>query len=112
MREIKFITRLVQVQYTGLKDSKNQEIYEGDIVKDFSNCSKAHPERFKIKEIKFGSFWRYESHGSCDSIQDYGYYLSPHTSWHFTCCLSPGRASMLEVIGNIYENKELLNECT
>ncbi len=70
------------MQYTGLKDKNEKEIYERDIVKDWQG---------KLSYIKF-------EHGSfqliCIGEKFYGRGLI-HTQ--------------LEVIGNIYENKNLLN---
>lgn len=79
------------MQYTGLKDKNGQEIYDGDIVIAWSQGVKG---TFEIKRRidglwllypawKDGQFW----------------YLSPNED---------GRET-IEIIGNIFENKELLN---
>ncbi len=73
------------MQYTGLKDVNEKEVYEGDIVRDVSNSD-------LIFEIKWHD----------DNL---GYYMpreyDDEYSWTIT---EPD----LEVIGNIYENPELL----
>ena len=66
------------MQYTGLKDSKGVEIYEGDIIKYLSSY-------YGIVKFYNGSFVRGNDNGYADI---------------------DGENS--EVIGNIYENPELL----
>lgn len=74
------------MQYTGLTDRDGKEIYEGDIVKCF------YPNEVKIMEVVFNqNTVSYEFRG--EEIYD-----------------SLVNASNFEVIGNIYENKELLDE--
>jgi len=75
------------MQFTGLKDKNKKEIYEGDIVKD---------EKGNIMICKFiqGSFGlsQYESR----------FFQALSDAWI--------ENSKLEVIGNIYENPELLKK--
>ena len=72
------------MQYTGLKDKNGVEIYEGDIVEDNAN-------RYKV-------IYHMD-----------GFYL--HSTYSPDDMLIQLRHSngLNEVIGNIYENKELLN---
>ena len=81
------ITDKVEVmQYTGLHDKNGKEIYEGDIVKSFFvDTDEAGNEIYKyyIIEVKY------------DEV---------------LCSYKIDKFMNLEVIGNIYENKELLNE--
>jgi uncharacterized phage protein (TIGR01671 family) len=74
------------MQYTGLKDKNGKEIYEGDIVKLFDELGE-NPNLYKVEYIK--AQWII----SPLSEQMDGWYL--------------GR-NKVEVIGNIYENPELL----
>ena len=73
-------------QFTGLTDSKGKEIYEGDIIKYFNR----YGEKQKINPVVFdlGMF--------CINDDDIYVKLS--------------QANRVEVIGNIYENPELLKE--
>lgn len=74
------------MQFTGLKDRNGREIYEGDIVQYFGSS----PEVVDFGEITHGD--------SFDGGTATGYDLNQATM--------PGT----EVIGNIYENPELLKE--
>ena len=72
------------MQYTGLKDSKGAEIYEGDIVEwQDSTGTAIYPNYITVKEtveFKGGSFYP-------------------------VCMMHGGE---FEIIGNIYENPDLL----
>ena len=74
------------MQYTGLKDRNGKEIYEGDIVRSGGSTS-------GIVEFYRGAF---NAHyfGESGDIQE---------EWE-----DPLHMHILEVIGNIYENPELL----
>lgn len=72
----------ILMQYTGLKDKNGKEIYEGDIVKY------DQVERFGESRNNYQTTVEYK---------DYGFFCS---------CLIEN----IEVIGNIYENPDLLND--
>ena len=71
------------IEYTGLKDMKGKEIYEGDIL-----FETFREEYFKVV-FENGSFRAEVNEYSLD-LEDY--------------------ANICEVVGNIYENPELIEE--
>lgn len=80
------VAGLVPMQFTGLKDKNGKGIYEGDYVK----CRAEHPVGMK---------WEPE-----------GVVVWENGRYHFqNMGLDNAMVQTLEVIGNIYENPELLN---
>ena len=79
------------MQYTGLKDNNGVEIYEGDIIK-------TRFEKLKLMKVIFRDGGFVGTHSDNNDVKDLG--LIPDNS------LIRGG----EVIGNIWENHELLKE--
>lgn len=90
----------IVMQYTGLKDKNGKEIYEGDILELRANPFNRKRDLFQVV-FKDGGFR--------DEWNNYiGQYLPPDIRNK-----QGGRVRLneaCEVVGNIYENKELLNE--
>lgn len=83
------------MQYTGLKDKNGNEIYEGDIIQDDFYERKA--------EVVFleGAFW-------LDYKEDFEKYGTQHKRYQLIGNYSS--EEVLEIIGNIHDNKDLLGE--
>lgn len=91
------------MQCIGIKDKKDNEIYEGDIVTFkqifWNNCNKDYIE-YEMKEV--GEIVDYFGYGwAIKSKQEDGCAYYPLT--HLL-----GADYEIEVIGNIFENKDLL----
>ena len=87
----------ILMQSTGLKDKKDKEIFEGDIIKDL-----------KIDGIGQMIFGNYEG---CSDEWGKSKHIAWHIKWHDEdppTYSTIGWHEEFEVIGNIYENKEPL----
>jgi uncharacterized phage protein (TIGR01671 family) len=87
---------LIIQQFTGLKDVNGKEIYEGDIIK-CKPLDVIHPQDlFKYNNFEFltsSVYWSKE-------------YCCFETDFNSSCFVDS--ENVIEVIGNIYENPELL----
>lgn len=98
--EYKDVTdKLELMQYTGLKDKNGKEIYEGDIVKIHKHSYDYGFKEDEIGQIKFldGAFGFYR-----EKTKNEYYFNDLSTENGY------GELEYYEVIGNIYENPELL----
>ena len=90
------------MQYTGLKDKNNNEIYEGDVLKQVKKssregCGSSSYDKNNFEVVfKYGSFWLQRPYDDSVYIRDF-----PNIDEFvgFEC---------FEIVGNIYENPELL----
>lgn len=81
-------------EYTGLKDKNGKEIYEGDVLRYQDDCG-----RWQVGDVRDRDYSEFYIHakggdeeGNCDG------------EFH------PDYQDVYEIIGNIYENPELLEE--
>lgn len=91
--------KFILMQYTGLKDKNGKEIYEGDLLKftEIDEDSAFGREDTDVVEVKW-----------IDDIAQYRavFKSGRRTELHFV--IQPPIIIYCEVIGNIYENPELL----
>jgi len=88
-----FIDQVELMQYTGLKDKNGKEIYEGDIVTGYTSYENDNDAREWTVNKPANVYWDEEF------CAFYPFYLNAR--WR--CNVVD-----IEVIGNIYENPELL----
>jgi uncharacterized phage protein (TIGR01671 family) len=101
------------MQYTGLKDSQSVEIYEGDIVQRNNNPK-------DLAQVCFGEFPVYEMESEEVIDKAVGWYLkviptdalSKMEPFCYDSIISNywNKNTNAKVIGNIYENPELMEE--
>ena len=95
------------MQYTGLKDKNGKEIYEGDIVEyKYLNTLEQETRKSEVQLMPIGDVNRniQAYYPFCYSIA--GSYKEDNREIT-ECYLTPSDAC--EIIGNIYENPELLS---
>lgn len=94
------------MQYTGLKDRNNKEIYEGDIVRILysdwvsQNSDDTRTINQYLKDIASIKI----------VVWDYNGFYVANKIGGYAETMEVGKYGYLEVIGNIFENPELLNK--
>ena len=87
----------ILMQFTGLKDKNGKEIYEGDVVCE-RNLS------FPASDLKHTVSWK-----SGGFVYGEGSYGDPSAFAQLSQALLDYEGTVLEIVGNRYENPELLN---
>lgn len=82
-------------QYTGLNDRNNEKIFDGDIV-EYPIEQGKYQEKNNIHEVVFE-----KRHGTAY----FGIKMSEIETWGFDLSVP---AKLMQIIGNIYDNPELL----
>ncbi len=101
------------MQFTGLLDKNGKEVFEGDIVRGLKGEQKKDSEMWEVTERVYGGIggqklfghpmqdFSYDDNKKITHLMwlDKGHLNIPDTYWQITDC---------EIIGNIYENPELI----
>jgi uncharacterized phage protein (TIGR01671 family) len=102
---IPFVDYIDLMQFTGLKDKNGKDIYEGDILRE--------PAKDEWDKINYACFEVFFHDGDANSDYNIGYSMN-RTHYHGSVCggyvpsFKPKSTCIMEVIGNIYENANLL----
>lgn len=104
------ISDLEIMQFVGLKDKNGKEIYESDIVKIHAG----HPDHLNVVFVvifETGAFQllrNNDASGAPVAFITYAMQYNKHNRWSLNEPEDIGQ--FCEVLGNIYENPELLNQ--
>ena len=89
-------------QCTGLRDGYHDLIFEGDIIRLFSNKIKGLEDKEICGYVKFGKYKDFDS--ECDNI---GFYLD---TGKIQFSLFKDLNAQMRILGNIYMNRDYIKE--
>ena len=95
------------IQYSGLKDKNGKLIYEGDILDLYVSTKKLY--RYQVK-FEIGSFMLVSKDEIFDFRNIWNDNVYPLSQLYFEYQNEENSIWECEIIGNIYENPELLDE--
>ncbi len=96
------------MQYTGLHDKNGKEIYEGDIVMVCWHISGHNELNGRMAKVQ----WARAENGDCEVREMFQYFvfdMVEPSRGYYGEYINPFYYTV-EVVGNIYENKELLTK--
>lgn len=105
--KMQFTSDVQIMQYTGLKDKNGKEIYEGDVLR--------YPAKDEWEKINYSCYEVFFHDGDANLDFNIGYtmyrmYNHGSVCGGYTPSFKPNTVASMEVIGNIYENPELLTQ--
>ena len=100
------------MQYTGIKDVNGKEIYEGDILSYkhivYTDCSETEIE--KVEDEAFIEIINYAPIASIIKAHSENVKCFAYDIINNQCLLIGLKSEEIEVIGNVYENEDLLEK--
>ena len=97
-----YLLNYEMMQYTGLKDRKGKEIYEGDIIRN--GLGKV----YQVIYVNFAWQLKFDIHNNGFSLIKVEEYEHVHWTGPSNFDAPQYTELAIEIIGNIYENPELL----
>jgi uncharacterized phage protein (TIGR01671 family) len=106
--EIELPKDTVLLQFTGLLDKNGKEIYEGDILNLYCSSNKGHVVTATVEWLGVSFHAQIHNKKVRGGVPEREVEMWEMHSWCGTHDCLTGWAHNLEIIGNIYENPELL----
>lgn len=99
--------RLIWLQFTGLQDMEGKDVYEGDILRE--------PPKDEWEENNYSCFEVFFHNGDANSDYNIGFSMNRMHNHGSVCggyvpSFKPKSLKKMRVIGNIYENPELVKQ--